>query len=177
MLTDALLGLGWGQRKEKGFLGLATKLVDVDLDASCLMFDAEKNLQDAVWFRQLRSKDGSVAHSGDDRSGGGGEGDPNEEILVRLNAVPKSISALVFTVNSFLSDSFDGIPNAFCMLKDSRSGKNIAKYDLSVEGGGRTGLVLAKLYRHNNEWKFKAIGEWGSGRTFNELMPIISHVL
>ncbi|CAK8723256.1 MAG: tellurium resistance protein TerZ [Candidatus Electronema aureum] len=175
-LTDAVLGLGWGQRKEKGFLGLS-KLVDVDLDASCLLFDEQKILKDAVWFRQLQSKDGSVSHSGDDRSGGGQADDPNEEILVRLNAVPSNISTLMFTVNSFLNDSFDGVPNAFCILKDNKTGKIIAKYDLSVEGGSKTGLVIAKLYRHNGEWKFKAIGEWGAGRTFNDLMPIISHSL
>jgi tellurium resistance protein TerZ len=168
-LTDAVLGLGWGQRKEKRFFGLS-KLVDVDLDASCLLFDEQKILKDSVWFRQLKSKDGSVSHSGDDRSGGGQADDPNEGILVRLNAVP-------ITVNSFLNDSFDGVPNAFCILKDNKTGKVIAKYDLSVEGGGKTGLVIAKLYRHNGEWKFKALGEWGNGRTFNDLMPIISHSL
>jgi tellurium resistance protein TerZ len=148
-------------------------MVDVDLDASCLLFDENKNLQDAVWFRQLKSQDGSIQHTGDDLTGGGQAGDPNEEILVRLNAVPKNITALVFTVNSFSSDSFDGIPNAFCLLKDHKTGNVIAKYDLSVQGGGHTGLVIAKLYRHNNEWKFKALGDWGSGRTFDKLLPII----
>jgi tellurium resistance protein TerZ len=176
-LSDAVLGLGWGQRKTKGFLGLTSNLVDVDLDASCLLFDNNKKLVDSVWFRQLKSKDGSITHSGDDRSGGGTAGAPNEEILVRLHSVPQNISTLVFTVNSFLNDSFNGIPNAFCILKDNKSNKVIAKYDLSIEGGDQTGLVIAKLYRHNKEWKFKALGEWGKGRTFNELMPIISHLL
>ncbi len=172
-LTEAVLGLGWGQKKTKGFLG-RTKLIDVDLDASCLMFDSRKNLTDAVWFRQLVSKDGSIRHSGDDLTGGGTAGEPNEEILVRLGAVPKDVSTLIFTVNSFSADSFDGIPNAFCILKDYKTGNSVAKYDLSVQGGGHTGLVIAKLYRHNNEWKFKALGEWGEGRTFDKLLPIIS---
>jgi tellurium resistance protein TerZ len=176
-LSDAVLGLGWGQRKTKGFLGLTSKLIDVDLDASCLLFDGQNKLVDSVWFRQLKSKDGSITHSGDDRSGGGLSGTPNEEILVRIHAVPSNINTLVFTVNSFLNDSFNGIPNAFCILKDHKNGEIIAKYDLSIEGGSQTGLVIAKLYRHNKEWKFKALGEWGTGRTFNELMPIIAHLL
>ena len=174
-LTDAVLGLGWGQKKTKGFLG-RTKLVDVDLDASCLMFNGKKAI-DTIWFQQLKSKDGSVTHTGDDLTGGGKEGVPNEEILVRLNAVPKTVSTLVFTVNSFSSDSFDGIPNAFCVLKDHKTGNVIARYDLSVQGGGHTGLVIAKLYRHNNEWKFKALGEWGEGRTVDKLLPIITPAL
>ena len=174
-LTYATLGLGWGQKKTKGFLG-RTKLVDVDLDASCLMFN-EKRIVDTVWFQQLKSKDGSVEHTGDDLTGGGKEGTPNEEIVVQLNAVPKDVSTLVFTVNSFSSDSFDGIPNAFCVLKDRNTGNIIAQYDLSVQGGGHTGLVIAKLYRHNNEWKFKALGEWGEGRTVDKLLPIITPAL
>ncbi|MCI5164746.1 MAG: TerD family protein [Candidatus Electrothrix sp. GM3_4] len=171
-LTDAVLGLGWGQKKTKGFLG-RTKLVDVDLDASCLMFNGQKII-DTIWFQQLKSKDGSVTHTGDDVTGGGKEGVPNEEILVRLNAVPKDVSTLIFTVNSFSSDSFDGIPNAFCVLKDHKTQNVIARYDLSVQGGGHTGLVIAKLYRHNNEWKFKALGDWGEGRTVDKLLPIIT---
>ena len=90
-----------------------------------------------------------------------------------MNSIPDDIQALVFTVNSFSSDSFDGIPNAFCILKDKDTGNVIAKYDLSVQGGGHTGLVIAKLYRHNGEWKFKALENWGSGQTFEKLLPII----
>jgi tellurium resistance protein TerZ len=30
---------------------------------------------------------------------------------------------------------------------------------------------VAKLYRHNGEWKMHAIGENAVGRTFNDLMP------
>jgi tellurium resistance protein TerZ len=33
---------------------------------------------------------------------------------------------------------------------------------------------MAKLYRHNGEWKMHAIGENASGRTFDDLMPMIT---
>lgn len=171
-LTVAGMGLGWGKRKKKGLLG-GTKETSVDLDASCLLFGTNKDLVDQVWFGQLRSREGSVAHSGDDLSGGGGADDPNEEITVRLNAVPDQVESLVFTVNSFSGQSFDGIPNAFCVLKDHSTGKEIARYNLSVEGGGHTGLVIAKLYRHSGGWKFKALGDWGEGRTYQQLLPVI----
>jgi tellurium resistance protein TerZ len=36
---------------------------------------------------------------------------------------------------------------------------------------------MAKLYRHNGEWKMHAIGEVGRGRTFQDLMPqIVPHL-
>ena len=41
------------------------------LDASCILFDEQNNAVDAVWFRQLRSKDGSIQHTGDNRTGAG----------------------------------------------------------------------------------------------------------
>jgi len=174
-LTKVVLGTGWGKRSKKGLFG--TKLVDVDLDASCLFFDASGKALDAVWFRQLRSNDGSVLHSGDDLTGGGGADDPNEEILVNLSAVSPNATSLVFTINSFTGDSFEGIPNAFCVLKNADGGKEIARYNLSNEGGNSTALIIAKLYKHNNEWKFKALGEWGQGRTFDNLMPKIVPLL
>ncbi|MGH8552259.1 MAG: TerD family protein [Methylococcales bacterium] len=171
-LTVARLGLGWGKRQKKGLLG-GVKETSVDLDASCLLFGGHKNLVDQVWFGQLRSRDGSIVHSGDDLVGGGGAEDPNEEITVRLNQVPDNVDSLVFTVNSFSGESFDGIPNAFCALRDHSSGKEIARFNLSVAGGGHTGLVIAKLYRHSGAWKFKALGDWGEGRTYQQLLPVI----
>ncbi len=172
-LTVAVLGVGWGKKAKKGLFG-KTKLASIDLDASCLLFDSKKNLLDQVWYGKLRSKEGSVAHSGDDLTGGGSAEDPNEEIVVKLNAIPEAVESLVFTVNSFSGETFDGIPNAFCVLKDQSSGKEIARYNLSVEGGGHTGLVIAKLYRHSGEWKFKALGGWGNGRSCEQLIPVIN---
>lgn len=34
-------------------------------------------------------------------------------------------------------------------------------------------MIMAKLYRHNGEWKMHAIGENATGRTFNDLIPAI----
>jgi len=43
--------------------------------------------------------------------------------------------------------------------------------------GTHTAQIMAKLYRHNGEWKMHAIGENGSGRTFDDLMPqIVPHL-
>ncbi|WP_295455023.1 TerD family protein [uncultured Thiodictyon sp.] len=171
-LTRVILGLGWGKRKKKGFFGASE--IEVDLDASCLIFAAGK-LVDTVWFRQLKSQDGAVRHTGDDRSGGGS--DDNEQISVELTKLPPTVDVLVFTVNSFLNDSFEGIPNALCRLLDGVGNKELARFDLSLDGANNTGMVMAKLYRENGAWNLQAIGEKGMGRTFNELMPLISRHL
>ena len=63
-LGNVMMGLGWDQKKPEGFWAtLFSSGTAIDLDASCLMLDADKKLVDVVWFRQLNSKDGSIHHS------------------------------------------------------------------------------------------------------------------
>jgi tellurium resistance protein TerZ len=173
-LSRVTMGLGWDVAKSGGFFGFGAKTQAVDLDASVVMFDEANRPVDVVWFRQLKSRDGSVTHTGDNRTGAG-DGD-DEQIVVDLRTVPESVKSLVFTVNSFTGQNFSTVQNAFCRLFDTNSGKEIARYDLSVQGS-HTAQIMAKLYRHNGEWKMHAIGENGTGRTFDDLMPlIVSHL-
>jgi tellurium resistance protein TerZ len=87
--------------------------------------------------------------------------------------VPGNVKSLVFTVNSFTGQNFSQVANAYCRLLDNASGREVARYELSVQGA-HTAQVMAKLYRHNGEWKMHAIGENGVGRTFDELLPQIA---
>jgi len=169
-LSRVTMGLGWDVAKSGGFFGFGAKSQAVDLDASVVMFDEANRPVDVVWFRQLKSRDGSITHTGDNRTGAG-EGD-DEQIIVDLRTVPASVKSLVFTVNSFTGQNFSTVQNAFCRLFDTNSGKEIARYDLSVQGS-HTAQIMAKLYRHNGEWKMHAIGDNGTGRTFDDLMPLI----
>ncbi|MDR2187670.1 MAG: TerD family protein [Azonexus sp.] len=174
-LSAIVMGLGWDAvEKKKGLFGFGGGSVEIDLDASCLMFDENKNLLDVVWFRQLASRDGSIHHSGDNRTGEG-DGD-DEQISVALNRVPANVKSLIFTVNSFTGQDFSQVKNAFCRLFDQTTNKEIARYELSIQGN-HSAQIMAKVYRHNDEWKMHAIGENGVGRTFNDLMPqIVPHV-
>ncbi len=174
-LSSIVMGLGWDAvKKSGGFFGFGGGSAEIDLDASCLLFDENKQVLDSVWFRQLRSRDGSITHTGDNRTGDG-DGD-DEQIIVNLNSVPANIKSLVFTVNSFTGQDFSQVANAFCRIVDKSSGKEIARYDLSVQGR-HSAQIMAKLYRHNGEWKMHAIGENGTGRTFQDLLPqILPHL-
>jgi tellurium resistance protein TerZ len=169
-LARVTMGLGWDVAKSGGFFGFGAKSQAVDLDASVVLFDESNRPVDVVWFRQLKSRDGSITHTGDNRTGAG-EGD-DEQIIVDLRTVPASVKSLVFTVNSFTGQNFSTVQNAFCRLFDTNSGKEIARYDLSVQGS-HTAQIMAKLYRHNGEWKMHAIGDNATGRTFDDLMPLI----
>lgn len=171
-LSRVTMGLGWDVAKSKGFFGFGGGQGQaVDLDASVVMFDESNRPVDTVWFRQLKSKDGSVVHTGDNRTGAG-DGD-DEQISVDLSRVPASVKSLVFTVNSFTGQNFSTVENAYCRLINAANNQEVARFNLSVQGS-HTAQIMAKLYRHNNEWKMHAIGENGSGRTFDDLMPLIT---
>lgn len=171
-LRKVVMGLGWDVRKPKKLFGVfGGEAKAIDLDASCLMFGADGALLDTIWFGQLRSRDGAVTHTGDNRTGAG-DGD-DEQIVVDLEQTPPAARTLVFTVSSFRNDTFDQIENAYCRLVDSGGNKELARYDLSGSGP-HTGQVMAKLVRGSEGWSFTAIGERTSGRTFHDMMPAIA---
>ncbi len=173
-LTKVTMGLGWDVAKKKGFLGFGGGSVDIDLDTSCLLFDEQGQMVDIVWFRQLQSKDGSIKHSGDNRTGAG-EGD-DEQIVVDLTRIPANVKSLVFTVNSFTGQSFAQVENAYCRIVNAGNNQEVARYNLSCQGE-HSAQIMAKVYKHNGEWKMHAIGENGQGRTFEQLIPQIRNYL
>lgn len=172
-LSSVVMGLGWDVAKKKGLFGFGREQ-SIDLDASCFLFDDNNNPLDLVWFRQLASRDGSIQHSGDNLTGEG-DGD-DEQIAVALNRIPANVKTLVFTVSNFTGQNFSQVENAYCRLVDGQSGKEIARYDLSAQGN-HTAQIMAKVYRHNGEWKMHAIGENCQGRTPEEILPRITPYL
>ncbi|MEO5340594.1 MAG: TerD family protein [Magnetococcus sp. MYC-9] len=173
-LDRVILGLGWDvAAKKKGILSFLGG-GEIDLDASCLMFDEARQLVDVVWFEQLRSRDGSIQHTGDNVTGAG-EGD-DEQIIVELSRVPAQVASLVFVVNSFSGQSFERVQNAFCRLLDASNQQEFATYQLNAQGD-HTAMIMAKLYRHAGEWRMHAIGAYAQGKTVQSLLPVvINHI-
>jgi tellurium resistance protein TerZ len=169
-LTHVRMGLGWDAMKKKGFFG-GSKAQSIDLDASAVLYDANRTVVDQVWFQQLRSKDGSLQHSGDNLTGDG-EGD-DESITVYLDRVPQNVASIVFLVNSFTGQDFSQIENAFCRLVDETNGQEIARYELTGSGS-HTAQVMAKVSRDGGGWSMTAIGAIANGRTFRELLPVLT---
>ena len=169
-LTRVRMGLGWDAVKKKGFFG-RLKDQSIDLDASCLLFDARGALADQVWFAQLTSRDGSVRHTGDNLTGEG-EGD-DESVVVDLPGVPAAVTTLVFTVNSFTGQDFSQIENAFCRLVDETTGAELARYELSGSGS-HNAQIMAKVAREGSGWAMTAIGATASGRTVEQLVPAVA---
>lgn len=155
-LTNVRMGLGWDPIKKKGMFG-GVKEVSVDLDATAFLFDSAQKVVDTVYFQQLKSKDGSLQHTGDNLTGAG-DGD-DESIMVALDKVPTNVTQIVFVVNSFSGQTFDQIDNATCRAVDSDArDAELCRFELS---GGQPvqAFVMAKLTREGDGWAFTAIGE------------------
>jgi tellurium resistance protein TerZ len=148
-------------------------MVAVDLDASCAVFDADKKLLDIVYFGKLNST--GIQHSGDDLTGDtdGDDGLDNEVINVNLSQLPANAEQIVFVLNSFSGDDFKTIPFASIRLYEgtpSRVDSIHAVYDIANDPkfAGSVSMILGKLYKHNGNWKFSAIGETTSDKKLEQ---------
>lgn len=164
-----IMGLGWDARQQakKGFFSMFSGgEKSIDLDASVGLFDGTGRLVDQVWFKQLKSLDGSIEHTGDNLTGQG-DGD-DEKIMVALNRVPPQIQAMIFIVSSYSSDTFDTIDNAYCRMVDASTNQEILRYQLTGSGP-HTAQIMMTVYRKDGGWSVRAVGEKVLGRTIVDL--------
>ena len=159
-LNNVLIGLGWDARPTDG--------ADFDLDASAFMLKADGKVRsdaDFIFYNQKRSACGSVEHLGDNLTGKG-EGD-DETLVVQLNNVPTDVERVTFAVTIHEAETrkqnFGQVSNAFIRVVNKDSGVEIARYDLSEDASVETAMIFGEIYRHNGEWKFKAIGQGYAG--------------
>ncbi|MBN1174120.1 MAG: TerD family protein [Micromonosporaceae bacterium] len=166
-LSRVRMGLGWDPVKTRSLFG--SREVEIDLDASAIMF-ADHQPVDLVFYNHPRSKDGSIMHTGDNRTGHG-EGD-DESIVVELGRIPAHVTSIVFVVTSYTGQTFAQVENAFCRLVDELTNAELVRFTLSG-GAPCTATVMTKLYREAGTWKMVAIGEGAQGRTPLDLLPVV----
>lgn len=179
-LNHVCVGVNWGAIEKKGFFG-GKKTVAVDLDASVGVFDGDKKLNDLVYFGQLKSKDGSISHSGDDLVGDvdGDDGLDNEIISINLSNVPANVQSVAVVLNSFRGQDFASIPFASIRLYEgsaTRVDNELAKYNIANDAkfSGSVSMVLGLMYRHNGSWKFRAIGEATTDKKLEQTLQTVA---
>jgi tellurium resistance protein TerD len=155
-LTAVTVGLGWDLRTTTG--------TDFDLDASALVLNAAGRIvsdQHFVFFNNLRTPDGGVEHSGDNKTGAG-EGD-DEQIKVNFAALPAEAERVSFAVSVYEAEAraqnFGQVRNAFIRVVNQSDNSELARYDLSEDASTETAMVFGELYRNGTEWKFRAVGQ------------------
>lgn len=178
-LEKIIVGLGWDpiQKKAGGLLGGlfgGGGGSNMDIDASVIMLQDDKFTEktNLIYFGNLKSKCGSVLHTGDNITGEG-DGD-DEQVIIELKKVPANINKLIFVVNIYdcvkRKQDFGQVENAFIRVMNSANNEELLKFDLSENYSGLTSLTVAEIYRHGTEWKFGATGSGSTDPGLNEMV-------
>ncbi|MBX6388066.1 MAG: TerD family protein [Frankia sp.] len=154
-LTALTVGLGWDARTTTG--------TDFDLDASAIAVKADdKVLSDGhfIFFNNLKSPEGAIILSGDNRTGEGAGDD--ESIMINLGSVPAEVAKIVVPVSIYdavnRGQNFGQVRNAYIRVVD-QNGTELVRYDLSEDYSTETVVIFGEVYRHGSDWKFRAVGQ------------------
>ncbi|RDF08057.1 TerD family protein [Haemophilus sputorum] len=163
-LKNVLVGLGWDTRSTDG--------QDFDLDTSVFMATENGKVpsdRHFIFYNQLVSPCGGVEHTGDNLTGDG-DGD-DESVIVQLDKVESNIKSLFITVTIHDAEArrqnFGQVSNAFVRIVNNDTSEEIVRFDLSEDYSTETAMVFGEIYRHNGEWKFRAIGQGYTGGLYS----------
>lgn len=164
-LKNILVGLGWDPAKK----GLFGGHCDIDCDASAVILGKGDKYKGCVYYGN-RSQF-NVIHHGDNLTGAG-VGD-DEQITIKLNSLDADVEKIVFVVNIYACTSrkqdFGMIDNAYIRFENQDTGEELCRYNLSDDYKGKTAMIFGELYKHNDEWKFNAMGQGTYDTSVSEL--------
>ena len=149
-LREVVMGLRWHPRKPCSGTGRQP----ANLDAQCVMLDAEHRVIEVVHPGHLRNSNGSVLHTGDSRTGGS-EWD-NERIFVFLEGLPDAVRALAFVVKSAAGRGIGEVPGAWCHVSDRVAEHECLRLDLTALGN-RKEYRVATLNRGPRGWQITSL--------------------
>ncbi len=159
-LKSIRVGLGWDVRLTEG--------AAFDLDASVFMLNPAGKVRsdaDMIFYNNLKSVDGSVEHLGDNLTGVG-EGD-DEVVNVALDKIPAEVEKLAFVITIHEAEArkqnFGMVSKAFARIVNDVGGTELARFDLTEDMSTETAMIVGEVYRHANEWKFRAVGQGSAG--------------
>jgi len=155
------IGLGWDTNE-------SSNGQEYDLDASVFILGENKKLiSDAhfIFYNNLKSPDGAVIHTGDNRTGEG-EGD-DESIKIDLSYIDSKTSEICVVVTideaQAKNQNFGQVRNAFVRIVDNSTNTEVMKFELDEDFSVETAVEFGRIYKRNNEWKFEAIGNGMNG--------------
>lgn len=153
-LTKIKVGLGWDIGSSQTF----------DLDAVALMVNEAGQLagkEKVVFYNNLKSPDGAIQLSKDNRTGEGAGDD--ETVLIDLKSISSDIKKIVLAIHLYDGESkkqdFSQVTDAYVQIDDAGSSQQLHRYELGKDSLTGTGVIAGEVYLHNGEWKFAAVGQ------------------
>ncbi|MEE4379079.1 MAG: TerD family protein [Candidatus Competibacteraceae bacterium] len=139
----------------------------LELDSSAFALTAQGKVrgdEDFVFYNQPTLSGGGIQRSTD-----------GKQFTVDFQSLPSAIDKIALTLTVHQGQrrrqSFSQLRQVTVELRDAQSKVGIATFPLATGGMPETALVVAELYRRNNEWKFRAVGQGFVGG----LGPLASH--
>lgn len=160
-LPKFVIGLGWDANE-------TSTGQEFDLDASAFILNSSgKMISDEyfVFYNNLKSPDGAVCHTGDNRTGQGDGDDEKIEIdLSKINPQADSI-AIIVTIHDAETrrQNFGQVRNSFIRIYDASNNEEMLKYELEEDFSIETAVEFGRIYKKNNEWRFEAVGSGQKG--------------
>ncbi len=152
-LSRLVLGVSWNAGAER--------LLEDNLVLATVLCDARSRALSAehfVFFNQLVSPDMSVSQLETALAG------DKEQVEIDLPNVPPEVARIVIVV--YLNEgtaqrrTLGQLREISVRVREAGSNRELVRSDdLAAALTGETALVLAEVYRHGGDWKFKVIGE------------------
>ena len=87
----------------------------------------------------------------------------DERLDVDLTKLSPTVNKLIIAVSIHEAverrQNFGQVPNAFIRILDPVANAELCRYDLREDFSGATIVIFGEIYKHNNEWKFRAVGK------------------
>lgn len=189
-LNVLLCGLGWELTPRKGLSKIFQSDLDLDISLLCLNEAGKiEKSSDVVYYGNLTHPSGAISHLGDNLTGENTtpratekhedeedkEIDDKEQILITLPQIPKRIKKLIIFTNIYEAISrrqnLGQLENAHVRLVDLEHENEIACYDLNYQNfKDETGIILAEIYRQEEQWQVEVIGKGVKVANLQELV-------
>ncbi|MFB7650513.1 MULTISPECIES: TerD family protein [unclassified Streptomyces] len=144
--TDSVLvSLQWASQSGEG-----------DADVSVLLLGENgrvRNDGDFFFYNNPVAADGSVELLGKKPAGEGSE----DRIVFDLTAVPPGVERIVIAASRYEGSRFDELDGLQATLADA-SGEDLLRFVIN-DAGSVSAVIFAELYRRQEQWKFRAVGQ------------------
>lgn len=138
-----------------------------DLDSEAFLLGSNDKVIGDSWFvfyNQPISPDGSVRHSGDNKTGVGSGDD--EIINIKLSQVNPMVQKIIFVVTindaKLYGYNFGSIQNAYIRVVDKSNNRELVRFQLSEYYKEVISMMVGELYKKDGQWRFNPIGS-GTG--------------
>ena len=152
-LGEIMVGLGWDAIASHG-----PQAELVPLAVICGADGKALSNEHLVFFNQVVSSDGAVTYA---------DGDDEEEIDVDLTLVPAEVAKIVFIVyvdpDIRGPGTFTAVRSAYIRVAGAGAAAGVGELVRfvvpSTDNRNINAMVFGELYRHRDEWKFRALGQ------------------